>query len=498
MPVAIFSFGFFGDIITLCQLIIEFKNPLSGSQESYDEFTALVEELDLFALSVKPIERILRKVQDCSSAQHSTTTLALADFRDEISTTKAAVDACQTLLIKWKARLDRYSKQPMTTSRWRSAYRKVRWHFSSTRKDIATFRTELGSKASAIDRIFISLMLEQRICKLLSQIPPTLVVEFITFTDMLDRKMPITMENCSDRKRFHKYLLYLFGDSAGLSYVQSGDYDVTEQETEEGVADRWDMIVKPGSSLVMSALLRRVVPFPDLQRRECPTCERVNDIQTQSRKSTTCQYCNTTFKHSKSDAKLSTPVDDSDNHPRHQTSSSTSSSRSPTNHASASDRRDGNDSRAEDTQFIRRFVVIQRMATVACQHKQIIPQGRYTVRGQRGQPSLRIDYFSSDGRKGVPLSRSTYLLYAHEGIIFNHRSGSLREMSCLILFPGGYDPYYEQKNVVFRNNGHSFDRLLTRAKLAEHITVATEKFIRVRYRDHHTLIDRRLTMSSPS
>ncbi len=86
---------------------------------------------------------------------------------------------------------------------------------------------------------------------------------------------------------FHKYLLYLFDDSAGLSYVQNGDYDVTEQETEERVAGKWKMIVKPGASLVMSALLRQIVPDEDLQRRECPTCKRVNEVQDESRKSTT-------------------------------------------------------------------------------------------------------------------------------------------------------------------------------------------------------------------
>ncbi len=42
----------------------------------------------------------------------------------------------------------------------------------------------------------------RHICELLSQIPPAVVVELITFTDMLDRKMPITMDNCSDRKVF--------------------------------------------------------------------------------------------------------------------------------------------------------------------------------------------------------------------------------------------------------------------------------------------------------
>ncbi|PSR74050.1 hypothetical protein PHLCEN_2v10165, partial [Hermanssonia centrifuga] len=101
-------------------------------------------------------------------------------------------------------------------------------------------------------------------------------------------------------------------------------------------------------------------------------------------------------------------------------------------------------------------VEFETRVVAGLQHASIIPQERYTVKGQREQQPLRIDFFSSDGLQGVPLSRTANLLGGNEEIIFDQRSG--RKMSYRLLFPGGYEPH--QQNV------HRRQKQLTRLKTA--------------------------------
>lgn len=72
---------------------------------------------------------------------------------------------------------------------------------------------------------------------------------------------------------FHEYLLFLFRNSAGNTFVRRGEYILTNDDTED--AYMWQALARPGATLTMAAIVR--VPISKLEKGYCPKCRKINE-----------------------------------------------------------------------------------------------------------------------------------------------------------------------------------------------------------------------------
>ncbi|PSR72852.1 hypothetical protein PHLCEN_2v11279 [Hermanssonia centrifuga] len=120
-------------------------------------------------------------------------------------------------------------------------------------------------------------------------------------------------------------------------------------------------------------------------------------------------------------------------------------------------------------------------------HGTTIEQARYKVKNQRwtnSQQIVRIE-FRADGRDGVRLGHSADLDALEDGHEEISIGGRGAKICYRIQFPGGYPPFHEQKNITVHHEHGDLHRVLTRAKIVQHVTEAMDKFIK-------TLILRRI------
>lgn len=76
-------------------------------------------------------------------------------------------------------------------------------------------------------------------------------------------------------QRFAATLKALFIDRAGQRYVERGDYALSCDEGKHIIsAKEWDTMVKIGTVLHMSIILRRIKPMND--SKGCPRCHHEN------------------------------------------------------------------------------------------------------------------------------------------------------------------------------------------------------------------------------
>lgn len=153
MPIAVFSFGSFGDILALVQLAIDIASAIRarGNQAEYD---ALVTELQIFTRSLECLEPLVAPASDLPSSQPVSPGLEANDFCVLVD----ALANAKRLVEDFVARLARYRVPENTTGegalcRWRNARRKIGWMFSSARKDAAVLRTKLAAHGAVVDRM---------------------------------------------------------------------------------------------------------------------------------------------------------------------------------------------------------------------------------------------------------------------------------------------------------------------------------------------------------
>lgn len=148
---AVFSFGSFGDIVTLCQLVLEIKQALQDGHGSHAEYQMLVQELDNFAMTLLPLQRIQRRIEE-----HPVGSRVTGDALQYHSLTiiKNSVSTCESLLTQFKHKLHRYSPpEPVGTGfrkKLRGAMRRVAWALSSARKDAVGFRSQLSLQGQQV------------------------------------------------------------------------------------------------------------------------------------------------------------------------------------------------------------------------------------------------------------------------------------------------------------------------------------------------------------
>lgn len=157
---AVFSFGSFGDIVTLCQLVLEIKQALQDGHGSHAEYQMLVQELDNFAITLLPLQRIQRRIEEHPVDSRVTSSDVLQDH--SLAIIKNSVSTCESLLTEFKHKLHRYSPpEPVGTGfrkKLRCAMRRVAWALSSARKDAVGFRSQLSLQGQQVTQALLLLL----------------------------------------------------------------------------------------------------------------------------------------------------------------------------------------------------------------------------------------------------------------------------------------------------------------------------------------------------
>lgn len=153
MPIAVFSFGSFGDILALIQLASDIASAIRarGNQAEYD---ALVEELQIFTHSLECLAPLITPASDSLGSQSATSGWE----EKERCVLIKALTTTKKLIEDFEARLARYRLPESTAGggllrRCQDAQRKISWMFSSARKDAVTLRTNLAAHGAIIDRM---------------------------------------------------------------------------------------------------------------------------------------------------------------------------------------------------------------------------------------------------------------------------------------------------------------------------------------------------------
>ncbi|PSR71905.1 hypothetical protein PHLCEN_2v12249 [Hermanssonia centrifuga] len=243
MPIAAFTFGSFGDIVTIVQLAFAIKKALSDSRGSLAECRMLVAYLDDFTRSMdclKPwVSRAL--MSDGFTSDPTQPTLNQAS----LNAIRYAIATCERLLTEFKGKLSPYEASLVQggSGNWFLDFRRrIGWR-SSLREDAIDLRRNLVAQGDEL----------------------------------------------------HQYLKFLFRNRAGRTFVDHGNYDLTSQVTSQLVVHQsWSEYVQPGVALVMSALVK----VSSKDRRVCPKCKTLNDATPLNSESSEikCLYCRTIFR----------------------------------------------------------------------------------------------------------------------------------------------------------------------------------------------------------
>ncbi|KAJ7592833.1 hypothetical protein C8J56DRAFT_483548 [Mycena floridula] len=160
----------------------------------------------------------------------------------------------------------------------------------------------------------------------------------IWLVDMMDVKTPLPVEFCQSWERFFDLLVFMHKDRPGGQHISLGDFEVSTNDNEHLVRSAsWNSLVKPGSTLKMSALLRLL----EDDSRRCPGCSMIFNTALSLGSETRCPNCGTTFRVSRGF------IDDApDDSPGPQTAATTSPNPSQL------------ESKDDDTRYFRRFHVV--------------------------------------------------------------------------------------------------------------------------------------------
>ncbi|CAL1699179.1 unnamed protein product [Somion occarium] len=307
MPVAAFTFGSFGDIVTIIELVVSLRNVLSESGDSGAEYKALLSYLESFTYSLECLKPLLSTQSGSSPIDSSA-----------INAIRYAVACCEVLIREFKAKLGPPSSGEISTNtaEWfRNIWWKLQWA-SATRHDAVELRSRLKAQGDIINRILSmsTLAVHRRQCitssftfptmalvslanrELSTHLPPTPMNHTIAVIDILDQTTQVPMELCSTPEIFRDYLNLFYRNRAGHALVKNGHFILTTAGDGRVVNDTtWRCLMKPGATINMSATFL----LSKLTSRQCPRCLHKNYPsvgQESSADEILCFYCHTYFR----------------------------------------------------------------------------------------------------------------------------------------------------------------------------------------------------------
>lgn len=164
---AVFSFGSFGDILSLIQILNDVRRTLSDGYGSFSEHRDLLESMDAFLFSLRCLDRLQLRLGDISvtDAAHADSLIMDQSVVPRIQT---AVGASGHIARDFQALLQRYSlpstanaTSPTLYTRVRTAIRKIQWALSPARKDVSSLKISLMFQGSIISQILLAILVDR-------------------------------------------------------------------------------------------------------------------------------------------------------------------------------------------------------------------------------------------------------------------------------------------------------------------------------------------------
>ncbi|THH12861.1 hypothetical protein EW146_g7299 [Bondarzewia mesenterica] len=275
MPIAVFSFGSFGDIVAVIQLARSISNALSESAGSSKEYQMLIAELDSFSGTIET-------VQDAMSSARGLSTSVENAIRHALGLCHGILKDIESKIIGYKESLNKGG----TGRAVRDLWRKIGWALFK-KEELVEMRRRLHGQLEGMNTLLTLSnwnALERmekighdhhvtltEIHRCVQELPQKLGYHWecgfdrahkpIRFSDMLGQTIHLPMELCISPeafpKLFDRLLRLYFSNRAGRSYVERGDYDLTLQLNDALVDPAtWSFHVKPGTSINMNAVLK--------------------------------------------------------------------------------------------------------------------------------------------------------------------------------------------------------------------------------------------------
>lgn len=157
----VFSFGSFGDILSVIGVLNNIRKTLSDGHGSYSEYADLLTDLNIFISSLQVLDRFqIRVGHDAVSTTMDGPAIASTTLQIQQS-----LVASEQIARNFKAILEQYNTRVLADSeghltRVKIALRKIRWALSSTRKDADSLRNKLTFHGVTVNRLLLAILVE--------------------------------------------------------------------------------------------------------------------------------------------------------------------------------------------------------------------------------------------------------------------------------------------------------------------------------------------------
>ncbi|EIM79400.1 uncharacterized protein STEHIDRAFT_163759 [Stereum hirsutum FP-91666 SS1] len=325
-----FTFGSFGDILSILQLARTVQRLLSDSLGASSEYQDLLLELDRML-------RVLHLVQGATTPRHGSGSLSINTHED----LRLSITRCRIVIFDLYARIQKFReslRKGGSGSRMRDSWRKIGWGLFKV-DELVDIRRKLKdegdvimtlldvSNSMAISRVEDIVRASQanvlEIKHCIDEIPEVLGYYWeggsmigdrpIILNDMLGQCIQLPAQIYRTWSEFQRFLRFHYQRKAGHRFIVSGEYDLSSDHNRNSLSPT-NWVVRPGTVIDMSARLRVIRFRPGANAtvyiEVCPSCSRSN-IQENSMKQlaeVTCSYCGSTY--SVAEAKSAVPPSD--------------------------------------------------------------------------------------------------------------------------------------------------------------------------------------------
>lgn len=166
-----FSFGSFGDVIAVVQVLDDIRTTLASDKGSYSEFRSLVGELDQFTQSLVLLDRLQvqfgHSASGCGAALMCPSTqpqgVPADALMDQLHMLQGAMSASAVLAADLQGTLARYEVRNLKAKRrWQmwfmSMWCMLRWALSPPRREIDSFRLRLLFQSGNVNQILLAML----------------------------------------------------------------------------------------------------------------------------------------------------------------------------------------------------------------------------------------------------------------------------------------------------------------------------------------------------
>ncbi|TFY66271.1 hypothetical protein EVG20_g4817 [Dentipellis fragilis] len=284
MSFAVFTFGSFGDIITVVQLLNQVRRTLCDSTGSAAEYQALIADLDVFA-------NVLSAVNDAFQPGSSESARPSRPHRVNgtlppsiMNARRQALRTSYDLLRDIQRRISGYQASLKTGgsgSMMADSWRKIGWALFK-QSELKEIRRRVMDQVEVLNILMSLLSREQStvlydIQRVLRELPLSLgytwegghtsLQQPVVLMDAFDRILILPFDLCDTWERFVGLLKVYFKGRPGAKQVDNYHFIVTPSADPDLLIFKssWSQHVRPGARLGMEVLIPRFNADPEMQ-----------------------------------------------------------------------------------------------------------------------------------------------------------------------------------------------------------------------------------------